>query len=310
MAAAAVLVIASPWRFARLMVFTNPYNDGEGGYGVGYQLIRSFYAFAEGGFFGVGLGNSYEKYQYLPEAETDFIFAIIGEELGLCGCILVIALFAALIISGIMMAANSKSRFAASISGSFVVMIGFQALLNILCVIGFAPTTGKPLPFISAGGSSLVATLIMVGLVLACSEQDALPDKYEKRRQNFKVSAPVGGGRIKATSDDEVLEPKVKPRQTQTPKPTTSWSKTTRKIYTPKNSSATRGVKKTPNIKEPNFISKKDTNRQNSHNSYAYKRDKAAPSFKPRTSSIKSISRSSTRQSSTKSKSSTRSKRK
>lgn len=292
------------------MVFLDPYNDGAEGYGDGYQLIRSYYAFAEGGFFGVGLGNSYEKYQYLPEAETDFIFSIIGEELGFCGCILVVALFSGLIVSGLLIAANSKSRFAAAISGSFVIMIGFQAFLNIMCVIGFAPTTGKPLPFISAGGSSVIAALIMVGFVLAGSEESAMPDKYEKRRQSFKVSAPSGGGRIKATSADEILEEHTKPRRAQTGKSVSSRSKTSRVTSVPKKSSATRGIKKTPNIKDPKFISSNEKKRQTNHKSYAYKRDKAAPSFKPRTSSIKPAAKISTRQSTAKSKTTTRSKRK
>ena len=144
------------------MIFLDPYKDS---YGAGYQLIRSFYAFGEGGFGGVGLGNSFEKYQYLPEAETDFIFSIIGEELGFVGCIITIAAFCTFIVSGLFIVIRSENRFAASVSASFVVMIGFQAFLNMLRVIGFAPTTGKPLPFISSGGSSVVATLIMFGLV-------------------------------------------------------------------------------------------------------------------------------------------------
>lgn len=185
-------------------------------------------------------------------------------------------------------------------------MIGFQAFLNIMCVIGFAPTTGKPLPFISAGGSSVIATLIMVGFVLAGSEESAMPDKYEKRRQSFKVSAPVGGGRIKATSADEVLKEnaKTKPSRTQTSKSTSARPKTTIKTTVPKKSSATRGVKKTPNIKDPKFISSNEKKRQTNHKSYAYKRDKAAPSFKPRTTSaIKSAPKSSSRTTTAKSKS-------
>lgn len=277
------------------MVFLNPYNDGAEGYGDGYQLIRSYYAFAEGGFFGVGLGNSYEKYQYLPEAETDFIFAIIGEELGFCGCLLVLVLFSALIFSGLMMAARSNSRFAASISAAFVIMIGFQALLNILCVIGFAPTTGKPLPFISAGGSSVMATLVMVGFVLAGSEQAALPDKYEKRRESFKVSVPRGG-RIKTSADENTSRKMPKSKQARS-----SQTRTSNASTVPKRTSATRGVKKAPNIKEPNFISKNEKKRQTTHKSYAYKRPKAAPSFKPRTTSaIKSAPKSSSRTTTTK----------
>lgn len=261
------------------MIFLDPYNDGAEGYGAGYQLIRSYYAFAEGGFFGVGLGNSYEKYQYLPEAETDFIFSIIGEELGMFGCLIVVLLFAALIVSGLLMVARSSSRFSASVSGAFVIMIGFQAFLNIFCVIGFAPTTGKPLPFISAGGSSVIATLIMVGFILAGSENDALPDKYERRRQNFKVSAPNFSGRIKSVAD-KVLETSTTPP----PKTTRKASKT----------SATRGVNKNVRIKDPGFLDARDKSRKTkssttkrSGTSYAYRRTNAAPSFKPQKSAIK-----------------------
>lgn len=269
------------------MVFLNPYDDGAGGYGAGYQLIRSFYAFAEGGFFGVGLGNSYEKYQYLPEAETDFIFSIIGEELGMFGCLLVILLFVALIVSGLMMAARSSSQFSASVSGAFVIMIGFQALLNILCVIGFAPTTGKPLPFISAGGSSIIATLVMVGFVLAGSEQDALPDKYERRRKNFKVSAPSFSGRIKSVAD-EVIEKEVSaPKKTNTKRP--------------RRTNATKDVKK-PRVKDPSFLDARDNSKnvvksspKKSGTSYAYRRNKPAPSFKPQKSALKPSSTRSSR---------------
>ncbi|MDO5329429.1 MAG: putative peptidoglycan glycosyltransferase FtsW [Coriobacteriia bacterium] len=181
-----VFIFGTGYRTNRL-VFLDPYNDGADGYGAGYQTIRSRYAFAEGGLFGVGLGNSYEKFQYLPEAETDFIFAVIGEELGLIGSLVVVALFVVFLISGLKVAKNCASGFGASISGAFVIMIVFQAFLNILCVIGFAPTTGKPLPFISSGGSSLIATLLMVGFILAASEE--LP-KFERKRSKIKAVQP------------------------------------------------------------------------------------------------------------------------
>ena len=263
------------------MIFLNPYDDGAEGYGAGYQLIRSFYAFAEGGFFGVGLGNSYEKYQYLPEAETDFIFSIIGEELGMFGCMIVVALFAALIVSGLLIVARSNSRFNASVSGAFVIMIGFQAFLNIFCVIGFAPTTGKPLPFISAGGSSIIATLVMVGFILAGSENDALPDKYERRRKNFKVSAAGGRGRIESSADEslkkELSKKPSRPKQSKRPS-----------SYTRKSTSATR-------VKDPSFLDSRERRKsasksnapRRSGTSYAYRRNKPAPSFKPQKSAIK-----------------------
>ena len=168
-------------------IFTNPWADGEGGYGTGYQLIHSFYAFAEGGIFGVGLGNSREKFLYLPEAETDFIFAIIGEELGLIGALVVIALFLVFLYAGVRIARTAPDNLGAMIAGSFTIMVVFQAFLNIGCVIGLLPTTGKPLPFISSGGSSLIACLFMVGFILSVSQHSAQPSIYEQRRQDLRV---------------------------------------------------------------------------------------------------------------------------
>lgn len=169
------------------MVFINPWNDGEAGYGGGYQLIHSFYAFSEGGLFGVGLGNSREKYLYLPEAETDFIFAIIGEELGLIGAVVVLVLFLAVLYAGIRIAKGAPDNFGAMVAGSTTVMVVFQAFLNIGCVIGLLPTTGKPLPFISSGGSSLLASFIMVGLILSVSYGAQTPNVYDRRRADLRV---------------------------------------------------------------------------------------------------------------------------
>lgn len=194
---AIVFIFGTGYRANRL-VFLDPYNDGANGYGAGYQTIRSRYAFAEGGIFGVGLGNSYEKFQYLPEAETDFIFAIIGEELGLIGCIVIIGLFILFLVSGLTVAKNCATGFGAAVSGAFVVMIVFQAFLNILCVIGFAPTTGKPLPFISSGGSSLITTLWMVGLILASSEELPQP---EKKREEFTATAKPKVAKMRRDSE-------------------------------------------------------------------------------------------------------------
>ena len=179
------------------MLFLNPWNDGEEGLGKGFQLIHSYYAFSQGGLFGVGLGNSSEKY-YLPEAETDFIFAIIGEELGMVGALVVVALFVLLLYAGMRVADSASDGFGGMVAGSCTLMLVFQAFLNIGCVVGLLPTTGKPLPFVSSGGSSLIATFIMVGLILAVSQDAGRPSIYERRRADLRVvraADPAPSGR-------------------------------------------------------------------------------------------------------------------
>lgn len=183
------------------MLFLNPWDDGEGGYGDGYQIIRSWYALSEGGIFGVGLGNSHEKYLYLPEAETDFIFAVVGEELGMVGALVVIALFLAFLWAGMYIAHEASGWFATMMSGGLTLMIVFQAFLNIAFVIGVFPTTGKPLPFISSGGSSLIATFIMVGLILAVSEDATAPDVHERRRADLRVVRMADAGDSASAGD-------------------------------------------------------------------------------------------------------------
>jgi cell division protein FtsW len=167
------------------MAFLNPEADY---YGSGYQLIRSFYAFGEGGLFGVGLGNSTEKYLYLPEAETDFIFSIIGEELGLVGALIVVALFILILYAGLRIAKNAPDLFGTMIAGGCTIMLVFQAFLNIGCVLGMLPTTGKPLPFISSGGSSLIGSFLLVGVILSVSfasgDESGI---YDRRRADLKV---------------------------------------------------------------------------------------------------------------------------
>ena len=182
---AMMATVFSSYRADRFL-YLNPWNDGEDGYGAGYQIIHSYYAFAEGGIFGVGLGNSREKYLYLPESETDFIFAIVGEELGMIGALAVIALFLVLLWAGLRIARSAPDDFGAMIAGSLIIMLVFQAFLNIGCVIGVFPTTGKPLPFVSSGGSSLIASYIMVGIILSVS-RDSGERVYEKRRENLRI---------------------------------------------------------------------------------------------------------------------------
>lgn len=191
----ALLVVAaifsSPYRTARLLIFLDPWSDAGGD---GYQIVHSLQALASGGLFGVGLGNSYEKLQYLPEAETDFIFAIIGEELGLVGAMLVVILFVVFLYGGYRIAQDASTNYGMLIAGALTTMLVAQAFINILCVIGLFPITGKPLPFISSGGSSLISSLMIVGIILAvsfCSEPTETP--YQERREKLHVVSSFDG---------------------------------------------------------------------------------------------------------------------
>lgn len=167
------------------MIFLDPESDY---FGNGYQLARSFYAFGEGGVFGVGLGNSTEKYLYLPEIETDFIFAIVGEELGLIGTLFVVALFLVILYAGIQIARKAPDMFGGMVAGGCTAMLVFQAFLNICCVIGLAPTTGKPLPFLSSGGSALIGSYLLVGIILSVSLASTGDSSvYRVRREDFEV---------------------------------------------------------------------------------------------------------------------------
>ena len=181
-----IAIFGTGYRAGRL-VFLDPWNDGEGGYGTGYNIIRSYYALSEGGLFGVGLGNSHEKFQYLFASESDFIFAVIGEELGLVGAMAVVLLFFGVLFAGLSIAERSDDEIGTMVAGGCTVMLVFQAFLNIACVIGVFPTTGKPLPFISAGGSSMLASFILLGLILSVSRPERGPSVYERRRADLRL---------------------------------------------------------------------------------------------------------------------------
>lgn len=155
--------------------------------GDGYQAIQSLYAFGSGGVFGTGLGLSRQKYLYLPYAHTDFIYAIVGEELGLIGAVFVVVLFGLFIFAGMRICRNAPDMFGCMLAGSFTVMIGFQACVNMACVTGIAPVTGKALPFISYGGSSLIATMIMIGIILSVSLRSKVGMSHERKRDNLRV---------------------------------------------------------------------------------------------------------------------------
>lgn len=176
--------IAQPYHIDRIVSMFDPWLDP---LGDGYQSIQSLYAFGSGGIFGTGLGLSRQKYLYLPYAHTDFIFAVIGEELGLIGAAITAGLFGLFILGGMRICRNAPDLFGCALAGGMTTMIGFQACVNMMCVIGIAPVTGKALPFISYGGSSIVATMIMVGIVLSVSFQSRVGVQHEKRRDDLLV---------------------------------------------------------------------------------------------------------------------------
>lgn len=169
------------------MVFLDPWNDGEDGYGTGYNIIRSYYAIAEGGLFGVGLGQGREKFDYLFASDSDFIYSIVCEELGMVGALAVVILFLVILFAGLRIAHNAPDEYGAMLAGGLTVMLVFQAFLNMGCAIGVLPTTGKPLPFISSGGTSLVVSCGMVGLILSVSRAAGAPSIYEQRRADLRV---------------------------------------------------------------------------------------------------------------------------
>jgi cell division protein FtsW len=159
-------VATAPHRVARLLTFLDPSSDPDK---TGYQAIHAFMGFARGGFWGVGLGGSRQKWGSLPEAHTDFILAIIGEELGLFGSLVVLLLFALFAVAGIRVAMRTKDAFVRYAAAGIVIWILSQAMINVGMVLGLLPVIGIPLPLMSAGGSSLFATLVACGILLNCA---------------------------------------------------------------------------------------------------------------------------------------------
>jgi cell division protein FtsW len=167
-AAAVAFTVLEPYRMKRLMSFTNPWKDP---IGDGYQLIQSFYALGAGGVTGLGLGQSRQKTLYMPEPHNDFIFSIIGEELGLIGCICIIILFIIFIWRGISVAMKARDTYGTLLAIGITGVVAVQSLINIAVVTGSMPVTGVPLPFISYGGTSLVINMAAIGILLNISRQ-------------------------------------------------------------------------------------------------------------------------------------------
>ncbi|MBL7155600.1 MAG: putative lipid II flippase FtsW [Candidatus Omnitrophica bacterium] len=157
------LIFSVPYRRKRMLIFLNPWHDKKG---AGFQIIQSFLALGSGGLFGVGLGQSKQKLFYLPESHTDFIFSIIGEELGFIGASCIIILFGAFVWQGMRAFFKEQRPFNKILIFGITNMIAFEALVNIGVSVGALPTKGLPLPFISYGGSSLVFHMVALGVML------------------------------------------------------------------------------------------------------------------------------------------------
>jgi cell division protein FtsW len=203
------MIFVEPYRAQRFLAFLDPWKDPKGS---GYQIIQALYAFGSGGLTGVGLGLSRQKFFYLPAAHTDFIFAIVGEELGLVGTLAVVAAFAVIVYAGVRIAAATKDGFGRLLAGGLTAVIGLQAVMNIAAVTGVMPVTGITLPLVSYGGSSVIFTLGCVGLILSVSnhgarsagtgrgpgnarEETRIADPVERRRDGRPHLSGIDGGR-------------------------------------------------------------------------------------------------------------------
>jgi cell division protein FtsW len=194
------LTLFEPYRFSRLTAFKNPFADP---LGAGFQATQSLYGLASGGFFGVGIGHSIEKYGWLPEAHTDFIFAIVGEETGLIGTTLVMLGFLFFGLRGYRAALRAPDRFGVGLAASITTWICFEALLNMATVTNTLPITGVPLPFFSYGGTAVATTLAAVGVLLSVARSGTgsslgrTDEAFDRWRRDRRT--PVSGARGRAS---------------------------------------------------------------------------------------------------------------
>ncbi len=201
-----------PYRRARVLSFLDPWQDAQG---AGFQNVQAIIGMGSGGLTGEGLGHGIQKINYLPEAHTDMIFAIVGEELGLVGTSAVIAAFAAFAFAGFTIALGCRNPFGKLVAAGVTSLVCGQAAVNLAAVMGIAPLTGIPLPFVSYGGSSLVMLLGAVGIVLNIAADERAPAKYssaraalpDRRRRNSRSRPPVarrGGSPARARGGGDV----------------------------------------------------------------------------------------------------------
>jgi cell division protein FtsW len=204
---AALASWVSPYRRARLLVFLNPWKDPTNN---GLQNVQALISLGSGGVFGKGLGNGVLKNRYLPEAHTDMIFAVIGEELGLIGVSLVIVAYCAVAYAGLRLALTCKDPFGKRLAAGITALITGQAAINLAAVLGLAPLTGIPLPFVSYGGSSLVVALVSVGILLNIArghgkaEAAPVPDRSRRNGRSRRPVARSGGSTARARGGGDV----------------------------------------------------------------------------------------------------------
>jgi cell division protein FtsW len=196
---AGMLVLAAiwfePYRRARIFSFIDPWHDPQG---AGFQSVQAMIALGSGGIFGVGLGESVQKIYYLPEASTDMIFAIVGEELGLLGVLAVVGAFAVFAYAGLNIALHCHDPFGKRLATGLTALVCGQAAVNVSAVMGLAPLTGVPLPFVSYGGSSLVVGLASVGILLNIAVNhgvSAVSEVPDRRRRNSRARPARARGR-------------------------------------------------------------------------------------------------------------------
>jgi cell division protein FtsW len=208
----ALLVRLAPYRMARITAFLDPFADPSDG---GFQAVRGLYALASGGLWGVGLGNSAMKWNLLPHAQSDYIFAIVGEELGFLGCLVVVTLYGVLAYAGFRIARRSADRFVQLASVAITVWLIGQATMNMGYVVGLLPVTGVQLPLISAGGTSLVLTLFIVGLLARFARAEPEAIEAQRARPGNRLTrlllpvptTPVDTGRPRRRRDERGRRP-------------------------------------------------------------------------------------------------------
>jgi cell division protein FtsW len=187
--AVTLLILAEPYRLQRLVSFRDPFADPTD---TGHQAVQGLYSLSTGGLWGVGLGESRGKWEYLPNSHNDFIFAIIGEELGLIGCLVVLALFAVLGYAGLRVAARVTDPFVRLVAAACTAWLVGQAAINVAAVIGLVPITGIPLPLISAGGSSLVLTMFVLGMLASFARTEPAAARALRARGRTRWSRLIG----------------------------------------------------------------------------------------------------------------------